>query len=372
LKPAVRQKKGIASLKTASLIWPGVPLALLAAVLFGASTPAAKILLGGIDSWMLAGLLYLGSGLGLGLFELTRRALGRPQAEAHIGARDLPWLAAVVISGGVAAPVLLMVGLSHSSAAGASLLLNLEGLATMLIAWLFFHEHVDRRILAGALAILLGAALLRWQGAAPSGVESVPTLGLLGIAGACLGWGIDNNLTRKLSFSDPVHLTLIKGLVAGSVNLGLARLAGAGWPDAAHVLGALLVGLLGYGVSLVCFTLALRHLGTARSAAYFSTAPFIGSLIAVGLLHEPAPGFFWLAAALMGFGVAMHLIESHAHEHVHEPVFHTHRHRHDAHHQHAHGPDDPPGEPHVHAHQHGPLKHSHPHMPDLHHRHRHG
>jgi drug/metabolite transporter (DMT)-like permease len=353
--------------RQASLIWPGVPLALAAAILFGASTPAAKVLLGGVDPWLLAGLLYLGSGLGLGLFALGRAGLGLEQGEARIGARDLPWLALVVLAGGVAAPVLLMVGLTQVSAASASLLLNLEGLATMGIAWLAFHEHLDRRIFLGAMAILLGAALLRFQ----SGAQSWGW-GTLAIVAACVCWGIDNNLTRKLSFSDPVHLTLTKGLAAGLVNLVLARfVAHAAWPEARVVAASLLVGLLGYGVSLVLFTHALRHLGTARTAAYFSTAPFIGGVLAILLLHEPAQWQFWLAAVLMGSGVAVHLIERHEHGHIHDATTHTHRHRHDLHHQHAHGPNDPPGEPHVHEHEHEALEHSHPHLPDAHHRHRH-
>jgi len=354
------------------LLWPGVPLALGSAVLFGASTPAAKYLLAGVGPWTLAGLLYLGSGLGLGLFALARAGLAAAPGEARIGRGDLPWLALVVLSGGVLAPVMLMLGLSQISASSASLLLNLEGLATMGIAWLAFHEHLDRRIFLGAMAILLGAALLRFQAeAGPAKLAQGATWGVLAIAGACVCWGIDNNLTRKLSFSDPVHLTLTKGLVAGLVNLLLARASGALWPPAATLGEALLVGLLGYGVSLVMFTHALRYLGTARTAAYFSTAPFIGSLLAITLLHEPAHWQFWVAALLMASGVAVHLIESHEHEHEHDPAEHTHRHRHDIHHQHSHGPDDPPGEPHVHAHRHAALKHTHAHLPDAHHRHRH-
>jgi drug/metabolite transporter (DMT)-like permease len=349
-----------------SLIWPGVPLALGAAVLFGASTPAAKLLLGGADPWMLAGLLYLGSGLGLGIFALARIGLNQQPAEARLTAPDLPWLAAVVLSGGVAAPVLLMLGLSHVPAASASLLLNLEGLATMAIAWLIFHEHLDRRIFLGAMAILAGAALLKFQ----SGPQDF-NLGGLYIAGACLCWGIDNNLTRKLSFSDPVHLTLTKGLAAGAINLLLAASRGAHFPAVPIVLAALLTGLLGYGISLVLFTHALRHLGTARTAAYFSTAPFIGSLIAILLLHEPASSAFWIASLLMAAGVSIHLIESHEHPHTHPATAHIHRHAHDIHHQHAHTPADPPGEPHLHAHNHEPLTHSHAHLPDLHHRHQH-
>ena len=200
-----------------SHLWPGVPLALASAALFGASTPFAKLLLGSVDPWLLAGLLYLGAGLGLALVQLARSALRLPAAEAPLRRADLPWLAAVVAAGGVVGPLLLMLGLARTDAASGALLLNLEGLATMALAWLVFRENVDRRLLAGALAILAGAVLLSWQGRG-AGLD----LGALLIAGACLAWGIDNNLTRKLSSADPVQIALAKGLIAGTVNLTLA------------------------------------------------------------------------------------------------------------------------------------------------------
>jgi len=346
----------------------GVGLALAAAALFGASTPLAKLMLGGgIDPWLLAGLLYLGSGLGLAVLHGVRRARGGPPAEAPLRRRDLPWLALVVLFGGVAGPILLMVGLAATPASTASLLLNVEGLATMVIAWVVFRESVDRRLLAGALAILAGAALLSWQGG-PAGVG----LGALAILGACLAWGIDNNLTRKLSSADPVEIAMIKGLVAGAVNLGLAVWRGAAMPAAGEVAAAGIVGFAGYGVSLVLFVLALRHLGAARTGAYFSTAPFIGAALAIGLFGDPVTAGFLLAAALMAVGLYLHLTERHEHAHAHEALEHEHRHVHDAHHQHAHAPDDPPGEPHTHRHRHAPMVHTHPHFPDLHHRHGHG
>jgi drug/metabolite transporter (DMT)-like permease len=351
----------------AQLIWPGVPLAIVSAALFGASTPLAKLLLGaGIDPWLLAGLLYLGSGIGLAAVEVVRRARGRAPAEAPLRRVDLPWLALVVLSGGVAGPVLLMIGLAATPAAAASLLLNLEGLATMAIAWLMFRENVDRRLLAGAAAILVGAGVLSWQGG-PSGFG----WGTVAIAGACLAWGIDNNLTRKLSAADPVQIALIKGLAAGAVNLALALAAGAQFPPAGAIGGAALLGFFGYGVSLVLFVLALRHLGAARTGAYFSTAPFLGAVLAVAMLGEAVSWQFLAAGALMAVGVALHLAERHEHEHAHEALEHEHRHVHDEHHRHAHLTDDPAGEPHTHPHRHRPLVHKHPHYPDLHHRHRH-
>jgi len=349
------------------LVWPGAPLAIASAVLFGASTPFAKLLLGdGVSPWLLAGLLYLGSGLGLSIVHAGRLSLGIAPTEAPLRRTDLPWLALVVVSGGAIGPVLLMVGLTTTPASSAALLLNLEGLATMAIAWLAFRENVDRRLLIGAGAILAGAVLLSWQGgSAGFGV------GALAVAGACLAWGIDNNLTRKLSAADPVQIALIKGLVAGAVNLALALAMGANLPSAISIGGAALIGFLGYGVSLVLFVLGLRHLGAARTGAYFSTAPFIGAVVAIVMFDEPVTTRLIVAGVLMAVGLYFHLAESHDHEHAHEVLEHEHRHVHDAHHHHEHGRDCPPGEPHAHRHRHLPMVHKHPHYPDLHHRHGH-
>jgi drug/metabolite transporter (DMT)-like permease len=344
-----------------------IGVALLSAALFGASTPAAKWLLGGASPWLLAGLLYLGSGLGLGAVLLARKALRLGQREAPIRAGDLPWLAGAVLFGGGIGPVLLMLGLSRTPASSAALLLNLEGLATMAIAWLVFRENVDRRLLLGAFAILAGAMLLAWNGVA---VGALP-LGALLVAGACVAWGVDNNLTRKISGADPMQIAAIKGLVAGGANVAIGLTQGAVLPGPSEIAAAGMVGLLGYGVSLVCFIVALRHLGTARTGAYFSTAPFVGAVIGVGLFGDHVTPWIGLAAGLMALGVWLHLTERHSHEHAHEALEHEHAHTHDAHHQHDHGPRDPKGEPHTHWHRHRPLAHAHPHFPDLHHRHGH-
>jgi drug/metabolite transporter (DMT)-like permease len=341
----------------------GILLALASAVLFGASTPFAKILLGSVDPWLMAGLLYIGAGLGLSAVHLSRSVLRLPAVEAPLRRRDMPWLIAVILFGGILGPLLPMFGLARADAAETSLLLNLEGLATMGIAWVVFRENVDRRLLLGAFAILAGAALLSWQGEA-----SFQWGGLL-IAGACLCWGIDNNLTRKLSSSDPLQIATLKGLVAGAINLTLAMSHGAALPSSGIIAAVGVVGFLGYGVSLALFVLGLRYLGTARTSAYFSLAPFVGAVLAVALLGEPLSVQLLVAGALMGFGLWLHLVERHEHEH--EPMEHEHRHRHDEHHQHAHSASDPPGEPHTHWHRHARLVHRHPHYPDLHHRHGH-
>jgi len=345
----------------------GPLLAIASAVLFGASTPFAKLILGaGVDPWLLAGLLYLGAAAGLSAAHLVRARLGAGGGEARLARRDWPWLVAVIAAGGIAGPVLLMLGLAATPAATAALLLNLEGLSTLAIAWLVFHESVDRRLLVGAAAILAGAGVLSWQGG-PAGFG----LGALLVAAACLAWGIDNNLTRKLSASDPIALALVKGAVAGTVNLALALAGGAAMPGPGLVAAAGVVGFLGYGVSLALFVLALRHLGAARSGAYFSTAPFVGAVLAIVVLGEAPTPALVAAGCLMALGVYLHLTEAHAHEHAHDALAHDHRHVHDEHHRHEHGPDVPAGEPHSHPHVHAPLTHRHPHYPDLHHRHRH-
>jgi drug/metabolite transporter (DMT)-like permease len=350
-------------LKTKS--WVGAAFAIGSAVLFGLSTPTAKGLLGAVDPWRLAGLLYLGSGLGLSAYAGLRR-LSKTVQETPLRRYDLPWLAGAVLCGGVAGPVLLMLGLGTMPASSSALLLNLEALATMAIAWGVYKENADRRIVAGALCILAGALLLSWRGGA-AGVG----VGALAIAGACLAWGVDNNLTRKISHADPVQIAAVKGLAAGSINSGLALVIGGHLPSAPLALAAGLVGLFGYGLSLVLFVLALRHVGAARTSAYFSLAPFIGAVASIALFREPVTAQLLAAAILMGIGLSLHLAERHEHAHVHEPMEHEHAHVHDEHHQHEHAEADPLGEPHAHRHKHPRLMHAHPHYPDLHHAHEH-
>lgn len=341
-------------------------IALASAMLFGVSTPAAKLLIDQTSPWLLAGLLYLGSGIGLTLWLLLRRVRGTETREATLKAKDIPWLIGAIFFGGIAGPVLLLIGLATSSATSASLLLNLESVATLAIAWLVFRDHVDRWLFLGAACIVAGAVLLSWPGEAASF-----GLGSGMIAAACLCWGIDNNLTRKVSAADPVTITAIKGLAAGTTNIALAIALGAGTPELTTVGGALLLGFFSYGLSLVLFILALRGLGAARTGAYYGTAPFIGAMTAILFLGEPLTAMVVIAGLLMAAGVWLHLSERHAHEHLHEPLEHDHRHVHDEHHDHTHLPGDPPGEPHAHPHRHGRLVHAHSHWPDLHHRHDH-
>lgn len=342
----------------------GAGAALAAAALFGAGTPLAKLLLGRIDPWMLAALLYLGCGAGLAAWRALRRA-----APVQLKAGERKWLAAVIACGGVAGPVLLMLGLSRMAAAPASLLLNAEAVFTALLAWFAFRENVNRRVAAGMAAIVAGAAWLVWPGQM-DWPGWAPTLLVLG---ACLAWALDNNLTRKLSLNDASWIAMAKGLAAGSVNLLLALLLGAQVPGAAVIAAAGVLGALSYGASLALFVLALRSLGTARTGAYFSVAPFFGALLSVVLLGDAVSPALLGAGALMALGVWLHLSEKHAHLHRHEPLAHDHEHVHggDEHHEHAHVPPVPPGTRHAHPHVHAPLVHAHPHFPDAHHRHPH-
>ena len=340
---------------------PGVMAALCAALLFGAGTPLAKQLLAGVDPWMLAGLLYLGSGLGLGAWRLARRA-----APVKLPLDQWLWLGGAILAGGVAGPVLLMFGLVRMPASGASLLLNAEGVFTALLAWFAFRENFDRRIALGMLAIVAGAVVLSWPGEARFG-DAWPALAVLG---ACLAWAIDNNLTRKVALNDAAWIATVKGLSAGTVNLLLALWGGSMLPSAPALASGLVLGLAAYGISLALFVVGLRHLGTARTGAYFSVAPFFGAVLAVVALAEPVTPTLLVAGALMALGVWLHLTERHEHLHEHKALEHEHEHEHDLHHEHH-----PPGEihpaRHTHRHRHTPMTHAHEHFPDEHHRHSH-
>jgi drug/metabolite transporter (DMT)-like permease len=349
-------------------IGPGVPIAIAAAVLFGASTPVSKILLGRVDPMLLAGLLYLGSGLGLALWRLVR---GRFQQgmnrKASLKATDLPWLGGAILAGGVVGPVLLMVGLKASSASSTSLLLNLEGVFTATLAWFVFKENFDGRIMLGMIAITIGCAIISWSGEDPFFIS----WGSLAVIAACFSWGIDNNLTRKVSVGDPVEIAAAKGLIAGTVNTAVALANGAVVPGPFTLIASACLGLFGYGLSLMFFVLSLRHLGTARTGAYFSLAPFIGVFLALTILGEGVTPNFLAGVVLMSVGVWLHLTECHEHEHWHDAFEHDHGHAHDEHHRHHrdhlsqhHGTS-------CQLHTHCELLHHHPHYPDIHHRHEH-
>lgn len=343
--------------------------ALAAALLFGASTPFAKLLVGDVAPLLLAGLLYLGSGVGLALLLGLCRWMPVARdtyASLHIPRAEWPWLIGAVVFGGVLAPAFLMLGLTQTGGAAAALLLNIEGVFTAVIAWLVFKENADRHIVLGMLVIVIAGLLLAW---APGATHF--STGALLIVAACLCWAIDNNLTRKVSTNDAMLVAAIKGVLAGASNTVWALWAGANWPAAGTIAASMGVGFLGYGLSLTLFVLALRTLGTARTGAYFSVAPLFGVVISFALWPSWPALQFWLAAGLMAVGVWLHIRERHVHAHTHEPLEHNHRHSHDAHHQHAHDFAWDGVEPHSHPHAHTALTHSHAHYPDIHHQHRH-
>jgi len=341
----------------------GVLAALGAAALFGAGTPIAKALLGAANPWLLAGLLYAGSGIALSIVRMSK---GLPPV--RLAGRDLATLVGAIFTGGIAGPVLLMYGLAAMPSATASLLLNCEGVFTALLAWIVFRENIDSRIALGMVAIVAGAVALTWTQDAPR-ADLLPGSFVLA---ACLAWAIDNNLTRRIATHDSMWLASVKGLTAGAVNLLIASWAGQTWPSAATLTAALGLGALAYGLSLTLFVVALRHLGAARTGAYFSTAPFVGALIAVLGLGEPVSSRLLVAAGLMGLGVWLHLTEHHSHVHTHPADEHEHEHSHDSHHTHTHDPPLPAGERHAHRHRHERLVHSHHHFPDADHQHDHG
>jgi len=343
--------------------------ALLAAILFGASAPLAKLLLGQIDPVLLAALLYLGSGLGVLLFKvLLHQRPTEGNAEARIQRADLPWLAGAVVAGGLLAPILLLFSLRVTAAATASLLLNFEGVATAVIAVVVFKEAIGRRALWAILLVTAASMLLSWDTSGDWGLS----LGALGILGACVLWGVDNNLTRYISAKDPLTIVLVKGFGAGSVSLILALLLGNALPGPGVLLGALVLGSLSYGLSIVLFIRAMRGLGAARTSALFGTAPLAGVVLSLLLFREAPTTLFIVALPLMVAAALLLLSEQHSHHHTHEPLTHDHRHRHDdGHHEHDHPGMTDRGLMHSHPHTHEPKTHDHPHLPDIHHRHLH-
>lgn len=352
----------------------GILLGLASALLFALSTPVAKVLLQSTSPLMLAALFYCGSGLGLALVAAWRRYAGAAETldvnEPSINRSELPWLIPAIICGGILAPISMMKGLSLEGAAASSMLLNLEGVFTAALAWVVFKENVDRRVFTGMVCILLGGGLLSvGKQFSLEQLDFAP--GSLAIVLACLLWAADNNFCRKVSTSDSVLVAMSKGLIAGGVNLAIAFSCGEHLPKLPVAAAALTVGFLSYGLSLVCYLTAQRFLGTARTGAYFASAPFIAAVLAIVILHEPMSQSLAAAAVLMITGLYLHLTEHHSHDHQHEEVEHSHMHVHDLHHQHEHEDGQDVHEPHTHKHKHERMVHSHEHYPDSHHEHTH-
>lgn len=344
--------------------------ALLAAVLFGASAPVAKLLLGEVEPVFLAAFLYLGSGLGVLFYKFLfgRRRSGARDDEARIQGADFGWLAGAVIAGGVAAPILLLFSLRGTAAATASLLLNFESVATTVIAALVFNEAIGRRAVWAILCVTLASIVLSWDSSGQWGIS----WGAFGVLGACVLWGIDNNLTRNISAKDPLAIVLVKGLGAGTFSFFLAVLLGNELPGMGIVIGALILGSLSYGLSIILFVRAMRSLGAARTSALFGTAPLAGVLLSLILFRE-TPGLpFVIALPVMVLAALLLLSEQHNHPHIHRAITHEHRHRHDdGHHLHDHPGMASRSLAHSHIHAHELLEHEHAHLPDIHHRHTH-
>jgi drug/metabolite transporter (DMT)-like permease len=344
-------------------------LALLAALLFGASAPLSKLLLASAAPVTLAALLYLGSGIGAFLLHSIMNWRKPAAVEPPIRKIDLPWLAGAIAAGGIAAPILLLLGLDRTPAATASLLLNFEGAATAVIALIVFREAIGRRVGLAVGLVTLASILLTWTTGGGFGLS----LGALAVIGATILWGFDNNFTRNISASDPLLIVMVKGLTAGVFNLGLGLILGQSFPSLPVTLLAMLLGSLSYGASIALFIFAMRGLGAARTSTLFGTAPFAGAVLSIIFLQERPEGLFVPAFLVMMIGAWLLFTEDHEHLHVHIPLKHEHSHSHeDEHHDHAH-PDEvvDPGELHTHPHTHARMKHAHKHSPDLHHRHEH-
>lgn len=338
----------------------GVLRCLLAAVLFGATAPAASELAGSIPAFTLAGLLYLGAAVAV-----LPAVVRRPPTRAALVSEWRPALVAVVV-GGAVGPVLLVAGLARTDAATASILLNTELPATVLLAALVFREHLGARLLWSAALITAAGALLTWEPGATVDVGAVL------IVAACACWGLDNGVTARIEQLAPEHVVALKGIVAGGANLVIG-LSIAGWGEtngSSEVVAALAIGAAGYGASITLWVKGARELGAARGQVIFATAPFIGAAIAWIALGEQVLALQVVAMALAAVGVAISLESGHEHDHHHDPMTHDHEHAHDdGHHDHVHA-DGFTGR-HGHPHRHSALVHAHVHVPDLHHRHDH-
>ncbi|WP_297421465.1 DMT family transporter [Clostridium sp.] len=345
-------------------------MALLASILFGASAPITKMLLGEIQPVPLASFLYLGSGLGLVIFQIVNLTIKKQVInEASLNKRDFIWLFGAIISGGIIAPIILLSSLKITPASTASLLLNFEGVATTIIAIVFFKENVGKQILGAIVLITLASIVLSWDFTNQWGFS----IGALGIIMACLCWGIDNNFTRNISSKNPFLIVTIKGIVSGLFSLILSIVLKNQIPDLKVIIAAMIIGFFCYGLSIVLFVFAMRDLGSARTSALFATAPFIGSILSIILLGDIPSKVFFVSLPIMIIGAVLLLKEEHAHKHIHESMEHDHRHNHnDGHHDHEHNDKQEIVKGyHSHLHTHNSIEHTHPHLPDIHHRHAH-
>lgn len=339
----------------------GAALALLAAGLFGVSTPLLQFFGIGLGPFTTAALLYAGAAV---IGTLLRQPVER---EACLQRSDLGRLLAMAGFGAVIGPVALAWGLQRTSGTSASLMLTLEALFTAVLAWKLYHETMDRRVWAAMLLLLAGGMALVLDQGRQGGAQLA---GLMAVLLATAAWGVDNTLSRGVADRDPGQVVLVKAALGAFATTALAAVMGEPLPTLTAALGLLAVGATGYGLSLRFYLLAQRAFGAARTGSVFAFAPFIGALVAFALGERSASILMGLGGLFMLAGVMLHLMETHAHDHTHEVMVHEHAHRHDdGHHNHVH--DEMPQGAHSHAHQHEPLSHAHPHVPDAHHVHRH-
>lgn len=342
-----------------------IGFAILAAVLYGISSPVAKILLNTTSPELMAALLYLGAGIGMFAVNLVTRARNREQKEAPLAKKDLPFVIGMILLD-IAAPILLMLGLSLTTAANASLLNNFEIVVTALVALLIFREAIGRRLWVAIVLIVAGSVLLTVEDMSSFSFSAGSILVIL----ACVCWGVENNCTRMLSLKNPMQIVVVKGFGAGFGALLIAFLASGMQTDLVSVVAALVLGFFAYGLSIYLYVRAQRDLGAARTSAFYAVAPFIGAGISFAVFRTPLTPLFALAAGIMVLGAYFAATGGHTHFHIHERMIHEHRHRHDdGHHSHVHDP--PVFEEHSHEHTHERLEHDHPHGADMHHVHVH-
>lgn len=345
--------------------------AFAAAALFGMNSPFAKLLLGGIPPMYMAAFLYLGAALGMGVISLMAGSGKGKHKEAALSGTDVPWVILMILLD-IAAPFLLMSGLELTTAANASLLLNFEMVATALVALIFFREAIGKRLWVSIGFITVASIVLSIDPNAAELFSFSP--GSLLILAACICWGLENNCTRNLSDKNPVTTVLIKGVGSGLIALVIAfateRMMPA-WP--AGIAGALLLGFVSYGLSILLYIKAQRGLGAARTSMYYASAPFIGVAVSFILFGEMPNLSFGIGAILMIAGVVLAILEKHSHIHKHAGLTHEHPHSHeDEHHAHGHDTNPDAGAVHTHEHVHEATEHEHDHRPDIHHRHTHG
>lgn len=339
--------------------------AILAAALYGISSPVSKLLLVELQPTLMAALLYLGAGIGMLGINIAKSLSKKEKLEAKLTKKELPYIIGMVVLD-IAAPIFLMLSLTMTTAANVSLLNNFEIVATSMIALFIFKEAIGRRMWV-AIALITAASILL----SINDVGSFSfSFGSLFVILACVCWGLENNCTRMLSLKDPIQIVVIKGFGSGAGSLIIALIGGIAAIKMIYVGLALLLGFVAYGLSIYFYILAQRTLGAARTSAYYAVAPFVGVLISVSIFGQPMTWLFIAALVIMILGAYFAAVEQHKHLHKHEAIVHEHRHNHqDGHHTHTH--EDPSGQEHSHLHEHKQAEHAHKHTPDIHHSHPH-